>query len=195
MPNDSFLPFYSRIIGDTNLDLDSILDMPDDEDMEFHDDDGYDDDYDDEPRPKRRRIGQRMPTKLNLPRWKYSEREQVMDHWPELEMRMQWIFDRVEREGFTRNQIQPFSVADLLVKLKRQPKHQLNNDSSQFYDWHIGGTDFILRLESYIENDEEQLRCHYVYSKNGMTVGYADRVWDGARFCVIGTHWAEYDHD
>lgn len=169
------------------------------EDDPFDNDSGSDEDYDSED---------------GIPRWKtitpddfhgYEiqpwtseiEREQVTDlYFKQIEYRLRWIFSREEKEGFRRRSygVKPFSRQDFLEKVaKRGVEHELNTSSSAFYDWNIGATDFILRLESFVINGIDAMRVHFIYKVNRMEIGYQDRIWDGSQYQQVAQQWAEIE--
>lgn len=105
--------------------------------------------------------------------------------------RLRWIFYRQEREGVTRRQIPPFSKQDFFDKKRKSMGiHLLDSAESVFYDWNLGATDFIVRLELFTKN-EQMLRCHFIYKPNMMELCYTDRLWDGEFFVEHGNSvWA-----
>lgn len=108
-----------------------------------------------------------------------------------LEYRIKWIFDREEKEGFIRRQVSPFSVVDFTNKANKQ-NNSLNTDSRIFYDWKLGGSDFMLRLEKFEQDGNTYLRVHVLDNKNdGKQLCYQDRYWDGNKFYYLNHIWAD----
>jgi hypothetical protein len=129
----------------------------------------------------------------DLPRWNMTEREEASKSWfGVMEHRMRWIFHREEREGITRTRyINPFSPTDFNNRAaKAKSAHPLDNESSKFYDWNIGGTDFIVRMEMFDIKGATCLRCHYIYRPNGKELVYEDKVWNEERFVDRNIVWA-----
>jgi hypothetical protein len=171
----------------------------DDEDNAFTDEvtrrygDDDDDDRDDEPQTNSRK--QQVTAKdfpaHDLPAWDKNEINDVIDKYiKQVEYRLRWIFDREEREGVRRRNVAPFSPDDFRAKAEKAVKaHPLNTETSTFYDWNFGSTDFIMRLESFSLNDKNCLRCHFIYKPNGLEAGYEDRIFTGV-YRILNIKWA-----
>ncbi|MNS62228.1 hypothetical protein D3C71_1326820 [compost metagenome] len=110
----------------------------------------------------------------------------------QLDYRLRWIFYRQEREGVTRRQIPPFNREDFYEKKgKAMSPHLMDSDTNHFYDWNIGSTDFIMRIEMSTEYPE-WMRCHFIYKPTMLELCYADRRWDGDFFSEHGVPvWAK----
>lgn len=109
------------------------------------------------------------------------ELERAIDaYYSQIEYRTNWIFYRMEKEGFRRRQAKPYSPEDIL---KRGGKH----------DWNMAATDFIMKLEALFINGKHCLRCKFLYKPNNMIVGYTDRVWNGKHYASLFHQWAELE--
>lgn len=133
--------------------------------------------------------------KPNFSDWSSSRKlEQAQHNWHEhVEFRQKWIFDRREKEGFNRRNVAQFSVTDLEEKItKRKKEHELDNEVSKFYDWCLGGTEWILRLEYVTLENEKFLICRHIHKPSDKEVFYEIRYWTGSKFKQLYCLWSEY---
>jgi hypothetical protein len=129
-----------------------------------------------------------------LPKWNMNERDNAANIWSrQMDYRLRWIFYREEREGVNRQRyISPFSPDDFKQRVEKTSEpHPANTPTSTFYDWKIGGSDFLVRLESFNLKGRECLRCHFIYKLNSKELCYQDRVWDGGVYREINVTWAD----
>jgi hypothetical protein len=129
-----------------------------------------------------------------LPKWDMSERDIAANAWSrQMDYRLRWIFYRDEREGVNRTRyIQPFSPDDFKHRVEKTSEpHPKNTETSTFYDWKIGGADFLMRLEQMVIKNSECLRCHFIYKPTGKELCYQDRVWDGSVYSEFNMKWAD----
>jgi hypothetical protein len=151
------------------------------EDSFFVDNDPEPDDDWDEPAPLERVLSRDFPT-YELPAWSLQEREEVVTQWfRQMEYRIKWIFYREEREGINRTRfINAFSPDDFKTRAAKAGRpHPLDTETSKFYDWNLGGSDFIMRLESFEIKNRPVLRLHFIHRPTDKEVCYEDRIWDG----------------
>jgi hypothetical protein len=143
-----------------------------------------------------RSIGDKFP-RPNFKDWS-SKRELtdiVNDWYRSVEYREQWIFARREREGFNRRQVNQFSLDDVISRMnKRRNGHQLDSDNSKFYDWKLGGTDWILRLELFVHEQDYFLISRYIHKPSNVEIKYDVRYWSESAkaFKPIGSLISEY---
>lgn len=123
-----------------------------------------------------------------------KELHDIIDNWyRNVDYREQWIFARREREGFNRRNIRPFSLDDIMARMtKRKNSHHLNTDKSKFYDWKLGGTEWLLRLELFQEKDNYFLISHYIHKPSNVEIKYDVRYWNGDRFKHLFTLFSEH---
>lgn len=137
--------------------------------------------------------------KPNFSEWSSSkELSKVQRDWlGNIQYRVNWIFDRREREGFNRRNIEYFSIEDIEAKLRKRKTgtHELDNELSKFYDWHLGGTDWILRLEYLTINDSPFLIVRSIHKPSNKEVLYEIRNWDEGRFKQLSQIWSSGDLD
>jgi hypothetical protein len=129
-----------------------------------------------------------------LPKWDMNERDSVANIWSrQMDYRLRWIFYREEREGVNRTRyINPFSPDDFKTRIEKTSEpHPANTPTSTFYDWKIGGAEFLMRLERLHIKDEECLRCHFIHKSSGKEICYQDRVWDGQTYNEVNITWAD----
>lgn len=125
--------------------------------------------------------------------WDMGERDTVANNWQrQMSYRLQWIFYREEREGVSRTRyIRPFCPDDFKEKVnKTTSSHPMNTPTSTFYDWKIGGTDFVMRLESFKVRNRDCLRCHFIHKPTDKEICYQDRYWDGSAYQEANMVWA-----
>jgi hypothetical protein len=131
---------------------------------------------------------------LNNPLQRYSRDEFVAmrnAYDKDISHRRNWIFDRIEREGFERRRLGKFSLEDLLERIEKK-SHNLSNEVSKFYDWTLGGTEYIIRLEYIKQNNCDLLVCHYIYTPTQKTYRQDLRFWNGQRFEVAEEFSSSY---
>lgn len=104
-----------------------------------------------------------------------------------------WIFNRREREGFNRRNIGLFVLDDVKKKMdKRKSPHHLDNENSQFYDWILGGTDWILRLELYSKDEYQFLICRFLHGASQQEIKYSINFWhNDEKFVRVADVWAD----
>ena len=132
-------------------------------------------------------------SELQLPTWEREEKDAAAKEWVcQMEYRMRWIFYREEREGINRRRYAScFSPEEFAHRVEKRGKaHSLDSDTAKFYDWLIGGSNFIMRLESFKINDRHCLRCHYIHKQSNKELCCVDRVWDGDLYKEINASWA-----
>jgi hypothetical protein len=184
---------WSSVSADSYDDSDSDYEDRE-EDDEPCDSDNEDWAYSSDSINRRRELSEEDMPAFELPRWANApERERVVElYFKHMEYRLNWIFLRQEREGFTRRQVQPFSRQDFLDKVAKSTRpHPLNTEASMFYDWNFGATDFILRLENFEIDGIDCMRCHFIYKPNMLEIGYQDRYWNGECYQEINIEWAQ----
>jgi hypothetical protein len=167
--------------------------------------------------PQRRRSEQNMLMEIvrgeNFPKptfvnWNDNqELSEVIDDWyRNVEYKEQWIFSRREREGFNRRNIGQFSLDDVLARIsKRRNPHPLDTSNSKIYDWKLGGTDWILRLELFtfdndgliegLEDYDETMHflvCRHIYKPTNTEVKYDVRYWNGEKFRRVTDLWTQW---
>jgi hypothetical protein len=126
-------------------------------------------------------------------------REIINDWYSNIEYKEQWIFSRREREGFNRRNVGQFSLEEVQEKLRKRKNnsHPLDTTKSQIYDWKLGGTDWLLRLEL-VEVDKEEhglmhyLICRYVHKPTNKEVKYDVRYWTGSKFNSLLNLWSQW---
>lgn len=137
--------------------------------------------------------GENFP-KPNFKDWS-SDRELggVVDDWyRNVEYREQWIFSRREREGFNRRNVGFFSLDDVMSRMtKRKKGHELDTETSKFYDWKLGGTDWVLRLELYQHEQYYFLITRHIHKPTNIEIKYDVRYWSQNKFKVASTMWTE----
>ncbi|RPK20135.1 hypothetical protein [Paenibacillus xylanexedens] len=129
-------------------------------------------------------------------KWEAVERESVVNaFFREMEHRLKWIFYRQEKEGVSRTRfINPFSPEDFDCRVeKASAPHRLNTETSTFYDWNIGGTDFIMRLEKLTIKKTICLRCHFIHKTTKKEICVQDRAYIEGVFREINMNWAKSD--
>lgn len=149
-------------------------------------------DYGEEPDSFHEVRGTDFPA-YDIPRWSMDEREAAVNTWfRQMEYRLKWIFYREEREGVGRLRFtQPFNPEDFKTRVEKSMKeHPMNTDTNKFYDWNIGGSDFVMRLELFSLNERTCLRCHFIYKPSELELLYQDRLWDGQFFREMNIVWA-----
>lgn len=161
--------------------------------------------------PRRRDMGYLNLERASIDRWGRGQMNGMFERYErEVAHRLNWIFNRIEREGFTRRlrtgenaeRLPPFSLDDLRRKL--QKPHPMNTDNKQFYDWKLNNSEFMLRLEYFTkqydqdrssdvdyERTRHYLRVWILHKPSGRIFGYQDRLWDGGRFKERQAYWAE----
>jgi hypothetical protein len=118
------------------------------------------------------------------------------DWYRSCEYKDNWIFSRREREGFNRRNIGQFGLDDVVSKIaKSRTEHPLNTEHSKFYDWKLGGTDWILRLELFNEEDTYFLVSRYIYKPTNAEIKFDVRFWNGERFKTIIVLFAEQNNE
>jgi hypothetical protein len=126
-----------------------------------------------------------------------DQRSEAIDDWyRNVEYKDNWIFSRREREGFNRRNIGHFSLDDVMSRIsKRRNKHQLDNEHSTFYDWKLGGTDWILRLELFQYEEKTFLISRYIYKPNNTEMKFDVKLWSGSQFKVLYSMWCEHKNN
>jgi hypothetical protein len=115
------------------------------------------------------------------------ELQNIIDDWyRNVEYKEQWIFSRREREGFNRRNIGYFNLDDVMSRLnKRRKPHELDTEKSKFYDWKLGGTEWILRLELYQHEQHQFLISRYIHKPSNAEIKYDVRYWNGEKFVMV----------
>jgi hypothetical protein len=145
---------------------------------------------------KVRSIGADFP-RPNFKDWSSKkELSDIVNDWfRNVEYREQWIFARREREGFNRRQVNQFSLDDVISRMnKRRNGHQLDTDNSKFYDWKLGGTDWTLRLELFVHEQDFFLISRYIHKPSNVEIMYNVRYWSekSKSFKSLGSLICEY---
>ncbi len=124
--------------------------------------------------------------------WNAQERENAVNAFFRMEYRLKWIFYRQEKEGVNRTRfINPFSPEDFDLRVAKAPApHRMNTATSTFYDWNLGGTDFIMRLERLDIKETPCLRCHFIHKHSKKELCVQDRIYEDGVFKVINITWA-----
>lgn len=129
--------------------------------------------------------------KPNFVNWSsQSDLSEIIDDWYQnVEYKEQWIFSRREREGFNRRNIGHFSLEEVKAKL--------NKRKSNIYDWKLGGTDWVLRLELHEVDREEHgllyyLITRYIHKPTNKEVKFDVRYWTGTKFNSLINMWSQY---
>ena len=132
---------------------------------------------------------------FEMPRYKREHYNELRRSYNQnVEYRRGWIFDRIEREGFERRRLGKFSLDDLLERIGKRAEHKLNNETSKFYDWKLGGTEYIIRLE-YIQRDGVHLLvCHYIYTPTDEIYRKDLRFWNGQKFELVDEQKVSYQY-
>jgi hypothetical protein len=137
--------------------------------------------------------GENFP-KPNFKDWANNkEYEQAMNDWyTNVEYREHWIFSRREREGFNRRGISQFSLDDVMARIsKRKKPHELDTKTSKFYDWRLGGTDWILRLELFQHEQHYFLIIRHIHTPSNTEIKFDVRYWWNDKFKPLNALWAE----
>lgn len=128
-----------------------------------------------------------------------NELDRIIDDWyRNIEYRDRWIFSRREREGFNRRNIGHFSLEDVMARMsKRKGAHELDTETSKFYDWRLGGTEWILRLELIHKEEIYLLISHYIHKPTNSEISYAVRYWDESqgKFKELITIFSEHSEE
>lgn len=128
-----------------------------------------------------------------------NELGRIIDDWyRNIEYRDRWIFSRREREGFNRRNIGHFSLEDVMARMsKRKDAHELDTETSKFYDWRLGGTEWILRLELIHKEEIHLLISHYIHKPTNSEISYAVRYWDESqgKFKELITIFSEHSEE
>jgi hypothetical protein len=137
--------------------------------------------------------GENFP-KPNFKDWANNrEFEKVLNDWyTNVEYREHWIFSRREREGFNRRGISQFSLDDVMARIsKRKKPHELDTKTSKFYDWKLGGTDWILRLELFQHEQHYFLIVRHIHTPSNVEIKFDVRYWYDNKFKPLNALWAE----
>lgn len=130
---------------------------------------------------------------VTMPRYSRDDYHQMRNSYnAQVQHRRNWIFERIEREGFERRRLDKFSLEDLLDKLEKK-NHILNTDTSKFYDWKLGGTEYIIRLEHIAKDGCDILICHYIHTPTNKLFRKDTRFWNGSRFELIEEYASNCD--
>jgi hypothetical protein len=121
------------------------------------------------------------------------EYEEINHDWcANVDYREQWIFSRREREGFNRRNIGYFNLDDVMARMsKRKNPHPLDSSFSKFYDWKLGGTDWILRLELFQHEQHYFLIVRHIHKPTDTELKFDVRYWNGERFKEINSVWCQ----
>lgn len=122
-----------------------------------------------------------------------NEMENIINDWyRNVEYREQWIFSRREREGFNRRNVGYFNLDDVLARIsKRKKPHELDSSFSKFYDWRLGGTEWMLRLELFEYEDKHFLIIRHIHRPTNTEMKFDVRYWNGQMFKQINYLWTE----
>jgi hypothetical protein len=108
-----------------------------------------------------------------------NELQEIINNWYEnVEYKENWIFSRREREGFNRRNIGQLHLDDIMARIsKRKNGHSLDNELSKFYDWKLGGTEWILRLELLQLKEKHFLISRYIHKPSNAEIRHSIRYW------------------
>lgn len=123
-----------------------------------------------------------------------QELGEVFNDWySNIEYREHWIFSRREREGFNRRNVDVFSLDDVMARLsKRKKPHVLDSSFSKFYDWKLGGTNWILRLELFQHKQLHFLIVRHIHRPTDTEIKFDVRYWSGnGHFKSLNSVWTE----
>lgn len=124
-----------------------------------------------------------------------QEFSEIMDNWySNVEYREHWIFSRREREGFNRRNIGQFSLDDVMARIsKRRKPHALDSQFSKFYDWKLGGTDWVLRLELFQHEQYYFLITRHIHKPTDIEIKFDVRYWsdNNKKFKAINSIWSD----
>lgn len=126
-------------------------------------------------------------------KWTPEARDEATDSYlSNMTYRLRWVFERREKDGLQRTRyVQPFSPEDFEQRLqKAATPHRLNTPTNVFYDWNMGGVDFILRMERMTIKGRVCLRLHLIHKQTKKELGYQDRFFDGEYFREVNMVWA-----
>lgn len=148
----------------------------------------------DDPQARKRMVFQEIRNdtsffpKPNFTRWR-SERQfnDVNNSWHSTARhREAWIFHRTEREGFNRRNIEAFTLDDLNSRLTKRAGHELDTETSKFYDWKLGGIDWTLRLEKFTHtidgNEFVFLIARSIHTPSDKEFRYQIMLWENNKF-------------
>lgn len=127
----------------------------------------------------------------------YSKARQEFNR--EVSHKIDWIFNRTEREGFNRRNIEMFTLDEIT---KRIEKRGVNINGKQVYDWKLGGVNYVLRMElDLLEHGNENvpplsiLTVRSIYKPLDKEMAFYMYLWNGTKFESMYTLVANNDKE